>query len=249
MSIDTSPKRLRELAGSYHNFKYSKELYEALLALAEEKENPGPVCPTCGSDCNERDELIKAEREIERQRGEKEPHPSPADERARGWDECMSLWADHMKRMNDALAKPLPEGWANHAHHIERNVRDALDAAPADAQLPPLTFEVTVIDDEHPSGIPLERWVKPADVPLPEPYARQTVGGPLFGHKPVEEDLPLYDKEQMLQYGQACAKAARDAAFDECARICLGVYNCHGGFPEAARYCADDIQAAKKGAT
>lgn len=30
--------------------------------------NPGGLkpCPTCGSDCNERDELIKAEREIER---------------------------------------------------------------------------------------------------------------------------------------------------------------------------------------
>jgi hypothetical protein len=26
------------------------------------------ACPTCGSDCNERDELIKAEREIERLR-------------------------------------------------------------------------------------------------------------------------------------------------------------------------------------
>ena len=28
-------------------------------------------CPTCGSDCNERDELIKAEREIERLRAER----------------------------------------------------------------------------------------------------------------------------------------------------------------------------------
>lgn len=62
----------------------------------------------------------------------------------------------------------------------------------------------------------------PADVPLPEPYAWQTVGGSLFGHKPVEEDMPLYDKEQMRQYGQACAKAARDAAFDnaKCSSFC-----------------------------
>ncbi len=29
---------------------------------------PARTCPTCGSDCNERDELIKAEREIERLR-------------------------------------------------------------------------------------------------------------------------------------------------------------------------------------
>ena len=30
------------------------------------------TCPTCGSDCNERDELVKAEREIERLRAEVE---------------------------------------------------------------------------------------------------------------------------------------------------------------------------------
>ena len=28
------------------------------------------ACPTCGSDCNERDELVKAEREMERLRAE-----------------------------------------------------------------------------------------------------------------------------------------------------------------------------------
>lgn len=54
----------------------------------------------------------------------------------RGWDDCMTLWADHMKRMNEALTKPLPEGWANHAHHIYRNVCEALEAAPIDARGP-----------------------------------------------------------------------------------------------------------------
>ena len=35
-------------------------------------EQQGDTCPTCGSECNERDELTKAEREIERLRAEVE---------------------------------------------------------------------------------------------------------------------------------------------------------------------------------
>ena len=49
-----------------------------------------------------------------------------------GWDDCMSAWADHMKRMVYALEKPLPSGYANHAHHIQRNVKEALESAPKD---------------------------------------------------------------------------------------------------------------------
>ncbi|MBT9492862.1 MAG: hypothetical protein IV107_11065 [Paucibacter sp.] len=45
---------------------------EAVAAYeAEKAQPPAPmpaVCPTCGSDCNERDELTKAEREIDRLR-------------------------------------------------------------------------------------------------------------------------------------------------------------------------------------
>lgn len=60
-----------------------------------------------------------------------EAQPTQAADYQRGWDECMALWADHMKRMNEALNKPLPDGWANHAHHIEQNVRQAMKAAPS----------------------------------------------------------------------------------------------------------------------
>lgn len=66
---DTSPKRLRELAERLWVAATSDDRVAAhhlLRALAAEKEAPSPVCPTCGSDRNERDELIKAEREIER---------------------------------------------------------------------------------------------------------------------------------------------------------------------------------------
>jgi hypothetical protein len=38
----------------------------AVLGFSEGLGPGAEACPTCGSDCNERDELIKAEREIER---------------------------------------------------------------------------------------------------------------------------------------------------------------------------------------
>jgi hypothetical protein len=60
--------------------------------------------------------------------------PAPAFEYQRGWDECMALWADHMRRMNEALERPLPRGYANHAHHLYQNVRGALNAAPLEAK-------------------------------------------------------------------------------------------------------------------
>lgn len=45
------------------------------IAAADAALEAGPQpgkCPTCGSDCNERDELIKAEREIEKLRTERD---------------------------------------------------------------------------------------------------------------------------------------------------------------------------------
>ena len=61
----------------------------------------------------------------------------PVDDYQRGWNACMQAWADHMKRMNEALNKPLPAGWANHAHHIAVNVLEALAAAPQPAEAAP----------------------------------------------------------------------------------------------------------------
>lgn len=50
----------------------------AIDALRAVMEQPTPdKCPTCGSDCNERDELEKAEREIERLRDELEQPERP----------------------------------------------------------------------------------------------------------------------------------------------------------------------------
>jgi len=40
-----------------------------MYSCAQQPEAQGGTCPTCGSDCNERDELEKAEREIERLQG------------------------------------------------------------------------------------------------------------------------------------------------------------------------------------
>ena len=38
---------------------------------------------------------------------------------------------------------------------------DAADALAQPAQQEPVQFKCTVIDDAHPSGIPLEQWAKP----------------------------------------------------------------------------------------
>lgn len=95
-TIDTSPVRLRELADHLDRYGTQCVFSDTYRALATEKEakqcsdlchpeepcsisadgtcamkkesQPEGKCPTCGSDCNERDELIKAEREIEKLR-------------------------------------------------------------------------------------------------------------------------------------------------------------------------------------
>ena len=66
---------------------------------------------------------------VEAERARRVPTAPDNSEYKRGWDECMAVWADHMRRMNAALNTPLPPGWANHASHILQNVREALDAA------------------------------------------------------------------------------------------------------------------------
>jgi hypothetical protein len=64
-------------------------------------EQPAPdKCPTCGSDCNERDELEKADREIERLRAALEqPEPAAPTEPAPGW-------CKHCQQYT--IAEPLP---------------------------------------------------------------------------------------------------------------------------------------------
>lgn len=57
-----------------------------------------------------------------------------AAEYRRGWDECMALWADHMKRMNEALNAPSKVGYFNRAAELYQNVKTALAAAPQAVQ-------------------------------------------------------------------------------------------------------------------
>ncbi len=53
-----------------------------------------------------------------------------------GWDACMSLWADHMKRMNAALNAPMKLGYANHAAELHARMTQELAAAPQAAPAP-----------------------------------------------------------------------------------------------------------------
>ena len=173
---DTSPKRLRELADDLDRFASGMDSAAALRELAAEKENPGPVCPTCGSDCNERDELIKAEREIEKLR-----------DQVTSYSEAL-----------DYLLGALPQ---RALEIVELLKAKEAQPSPADVPLPEPPIEMYVRTDEHPEGIPYEQW---ADVPLPE--------GELQDHDDGQE---AWRRRQIMQYGQACARAARDAAFNE----------------------------------
>lgn len=53
-----------------------------------------------------------------------------------------------------------------------------------------------------------EKEEKTAEVPLPDP---------------ANASMYCYTTDDMRQYGQACAKAARAEAFDECRRICADI--------------------------
>jgi hypothetical protein len=59
---------VKEQEGDHIRNAHRGELETANATL----EQQGDTCPTCGSECNERDELTKAEREIERLRAEVE---------------------------------------------------------------------------------------------------------------------------------------------------------------------------------
>ena len=72
-------------------------------------------CPTCGSDCNERDELEKAEREIERLRAALEKANDQAERFERGWYlrgdvlERLQQWADAYPV--EVFPEPLRQEW------------------------------------------------------------------------------------------------------------------------------------------
>jgi hypothetical protein len=82
------------------------------------------------------------------------------------------------------------------------------------------------------------------DVPLPEPdYASDFAAS-----------AKVYQAGFVRQYGQACAKAARDAAVEECANICMEVsYRFLDGTKfvtdkeDGAYECVKAIEAAQKG--
>jgi hypothetical protein len=73
------------------------------------------ACPTCGSDCNERDELIKAEREIERLRAALAKANEQAERFERGWYlrgdalEKLEQWARSYPLK--VFPEPLREEW------------------------------------------------------------------------------------------------------------------------------------------
>lgn len=78
------------------------------------------TCPTCGSECNERDELTKAEREIERLRAEVEVLRADAER----WEHARSIACFTEDRDMG------PGGWWTVAVHVKRRpAANTIDAA------------------------------------------------------------------------------------------------------------------------
>ena len=97
----------------------SKARQSLRLALEQPQED-SPICPLCGSDCNERDELIKAEREVERLQAllaEQPQQPSYWEEEARRYAGNADYWRERCK----ALEQPQPTGKAPCARFCEAN--------------------------------------------------------------------------------------------------------------------------------
>jgi hypothetical protein len=80
---------------------------------------PAPVCPVCGSTCNERDELVKAEREIERLAAES--GRAVEVERAR----CLRILTKYQVPVGNSSAGELAAEWTLDAL---REVRAAIAA-------------------------------------------------------------------------------------------------------------------------
>ncbi|MDH5640871.1 MAG: hypothetical protein OEY28_06220 [Nitrospira sp.] len=80
------PYHISDFVSDPHYYGDCEAAFKTLLALADEKETTSESkCPTCGSDRNERDELTKAEREIEKLRAEKEAVREPLPEVTVPW--------------------------------------------------------------------------------------------------------------------------------------------------------------------
>jgi hypothetical protein len=59
---------------------------------------------------------------------------------------------------------------------------------------PTVRYKCTVVDAQHPNGVPFEQWVNaPQEEPEPvAPYAWMAVGGTIWRRKTSEDDVPLY---------------------------------------------------------
>ena len=107
---------VKEQEGDHIRNAHRGELETANATL----EQQGDTCPTCGSECNERDELTKAEREIERLRAEVEVLRADAER----WEHVRSIACFTEDRDMG------PGGWWTVAVHVKRRpAANTIDAA------------------------------------------------------------------------------------------------------------------------
>lgn len=251
---DTTPKRLRELAGYYHDFKYSKELYEVLLALAAEKEAQEPGCwVRQRPDGTLTDEYLAPAHieQVRKSSGAWLPlylAPQPVAEKEVHAELSMSMFASK----------------EDYKKAVEAQQRERMTARSANRAPSPPTAD---FDLPHESDN-VEAQPSTADVPLPEPAAHMYPSdlerfqeNETFAQAysvsvgcPDERSVPLVTLSNVVEYAQACAKAARDAAFEECAKDIASQidpenFRDREQFELGMSHALEIIQAAKKGTT
>ncbi len=181
--IDTSPARLRELAERLWVTATSDDRVAAhhlLLAIADEKEDPPEgKCPTCGSDCNERDELEKAEREIEKLRAEKE---AAGKQEPYAWCDPTNTEPSQAVTFDSATAKKWPHKYKQPLYLAP----PPSEAAPVDVPLPEGSFFLAGLE-----GCAEKGWVD------------------CMAWKWGEFTTPLFTAEQMRDYAETVLAAER----------------------------------------
>jgi hypothetical protein len=94
-------------------------------------------------------------------------------------------------------------------------------------------YKVTVVDDQHPKGVPLEQWGRPA--PVQEPVAWMDEFGNVFplgaqrGPKYLNEPMkPLYTTPPAAQRPDvdALVALARADEREACAKVCDALQDC-----------------------
>lgn len=171
---------------------------EAALASAQQAASSAGACPTCGSDCNERDELTKAEREIERLRAalastqQAEPAQAavPKDffTHKNAWREALNIAVRNAPPPTEDTDDP--GYWMHEVRAFDRAYAQLEAAQPKERAEPVQPAEaVAQVVSSGPANFPILQWMS-AELSLNTP-----IGAKLFFH-PAPTQVPLSEQDR-----------------------------------------------------